>query len=113
MRRSMLFLPGNNPNMLINGNCLGADAIIFDLEEIVAAISMFYLCRGDMFAREELLAVAINGGAVIYNSELVAYCRKFTTRTSNYITLAVNDKVLFVILDREHILSIIKTTNIV
>ena len=32
----MLFLPGNNPNMLINGNCLGSDAIIFDLEDAVA-----------------------------------------------------------------------------
>ena len=36
MRRSMLFLPGNSPNMLINGNCLGSDAIIFDLEDAVA-----------------------------------------------------------------------------
>ena len=36
MRRSMLFLPGNNPNLLINGNCLGADAVIFDLEDAVA-----------------------------------------------------------------------------
>ncbi len=36
MRRSMLFLPGNNPNMLINGNCLGSDAVIFDLEDAVA-----------------------------------------------------------------------------
>ena len=36
MRRSMLFLPGNNPNMLINGGCLGADAVIFDLEDAVA-----------------------------------------------------------------------------
>ena len=36
MRRSMLFLPGNNPNMLINGSCLGADAMIFDLEDAVA-----------------------------------------------------------------------------
>ncbi len=36
MRRSLLFLPGNNPNMLINGNCLGADAVIFDLEDAVA-----------------------------------------------------------------------------
>ena len=35
MRRS-LFLPGNNPNMLINGNCLGADAVIFDLEDAVS-----------------------------------------------------------------------------
>ena len=32
----MLFLPGNNPNMLINGNCLGSDAIIFDLEDAVS-----------------------------------------------------------------------------
>lgn len=36
MRRSMLFLPGNNPNMLINGNCLGADGVIFDLEDAVS-----------------------------------------------------------------------------
>ncbi len=36
MRRSMLFLPGNNPNMLINGNCLGSDAVIFDLEDAVS-----------------------------------------------------------------------------
>ena len=36
MRRSMLFLPGNNPNMLINGNCLGSDALIFDLEDAVS-----------------------------------------------------------------------------
>jgi len=36
MLRSMLFLPGNTPNMLINGSCLGADAVIFDLEDAVA-----------------------------------------------------------------------------
>lgn len=36
MRRSLLFLPGNNPNMLINGNYLGADAVIFDLEDAVS-----------------------------------------------------------------------------
>ena len=36
MRRSLLFLPGNNPNMLINGNCLGSDAVIFDLEDAVS-----------------------------------------------------------------------------
>ena len=36
MRRSMLFLPGNTPNMLINGSTLGADAIIFDLEDAVS-----------------------------------------------------------------------------
>jgi len=36
MRRSMLFLPGNNPNMLINAGCLGADSVIFDLEDAVS-----------------------------------------------------------------------------
>ncbi len=36
MRRSMLFLPGNNPNMLQNGSVLGADAVIFDLEDAVS-----------------------------------------------------------------------------
>lgn len=36
MRRSMLFLPGNTPNMLINANVLGCDAVIFDLEDAVA-----------------------------------------------------------------------------
>ena len=36
MRRSMLFLPGNAPKMIINGNYLGADAVIFDLEDAVA-----------------------------------------------------------------------------
>ena len=36
MIRSLLFLPGNNPNMLINAPYLGADAIIFDLEDAVS-----------------------------------------------------------------------------
>ena len=36
MRRSMLFLPGNTPNILINGGYLGADAVIFDLEDAVS-----------------------------------------------------------------------------
>ncbi len=36
MRRSMLFLPGNAPKMMINGNYLGSDAVIFDLEDAVA-----------------------------------------------------------------------------
>lgn len=36
MRRSMLFLPGNTPNIIINGEILGADAVILDLEDAVA-----------------------------------------------------------------------------
>ena len=36
MRRSMLFLPGNNPAMMLGGPYLGADSIIFDLEDAVS-----------------------------------------------------------------------------
>ena len=36
MRRSMLFLPGNKPNVIIHGEELGSDAVIFDLEDAVA-----------------------------------------------------------------------------
>lgn len=32
----MLFLPGNTPNMIINGDALGADSIILDLEDAVS-----------------------------------------------------------------------------
>lgn len=36
MRRSMMFLPGNSPRMLMNGPVLPADSLIFDLEDAVA-----------------------------------------------------------------------------
>lgn len=36
MLRSLLFLPGNNSNMLINAGILGADGVIFDLEDAVS-----------------------------------------------------------------------------
>lgn len=36
MRRSMLFIPGNTPNLVVNSPYLGADAIIFDLEDAVS-----------------------------------------------------------------------------
>ncbi len=36
MKRSMLFLPGNTPNIIINGDELGADAVILDLEDAVS-----------------------------------------------------------------------------
>ena len=36
MRRSMLFLPGNSPNILLNADFLGADSIILDLEDAVS-----------------------------------------------------------------------------
>ena len=33
--RTMLFMPGNNPGMLISAQSLGADCVIFDLEDAV------------------------------------------------------------------------------
>lgn len=34
--RTFLFMPGNNPGMLSSAQCLGADVVIFDLEDAVA-----------------------------------------------------------------------------
>src|SRR3712207_2413778 len=36
LRRTMLFMPGNNPGMLQNAPILGADAVILDLEDAVS-----------------------------------------------------------------------------
>ncbi len=36
MRRTMLYLPGNNPNMLLRGHLFGPDGLIIDLEDAVA-----------------------------------------------------------------------------
>ncbi len=36
IRRSMLFIPGNSPSMLMNSTVFGSDSIIFDLEDAVS-----------------------------------------------------------------------------
>lgn len=36
IRRSMLFVPGNNPGMLVNSVVFGADTLIYDLEDAVS-----------------------------------------------------------------------------
>ena len=36
MRRTMLYLPGNNPNMLTRGHLFGSDGLILDLEDAVS-----------------------------------------------------------------------------
>lgn len=36
LRRTMLFIPGNNPGMLQNGGVFGVDSVILDLEDAVA-----------------------------------------------------------------------------
>ena len=37
LRRTMLFVPGNNPNMMPDAHLYGADALMFDLEDSVKA----------------------------------------------------------------------------
>lgn len=51
MRRSYLFLPGNQPTMLQNGAVLPADVLIFDLEDSVVA--------SEKDAARELIASAL------------------------------------------------------
>lgn len=67
MRRTMLYLPGNNPNMLVRGHLYGSDGIVMDLEDAVSLnqkdaarimVSRF-LARGD-FGNVEV-TVRING----------------------------------------------------
>ncbi|MEG2175057.1 MAG: CoA ester lyase [Oscillospiraceae bacterium] len=36
MRRSLLFVPGNTPGLLMNSDILGADSVIFDLEDAIS-----------------------------------------------------------------------------
>ena len=36
LRRSMMFVPGNNPGMIVDAHIYGADSIMFDLEDSVA-----------------------------------------------------------------------------
>lgn len=36
LRRSLLFVPGNNPGMLVNSPVFGSDSVIFDLEDAVS-----------------------------------------------------------------------------
>lgn len=36
LRRTMMYVPGNNPGMLVDSGIYGADAIMFDLEDSVA-----------------------------------------------------------------------------
>lgn len=36
LRRTMMFVPGNNPSMITSGHIYGADSLMFDLEDAVA-----------------------------------------------------------------------------
>lgn len=67
MRRTMLYLPGNNPNMLARGYLFGSDGLILDLEDAVAMsekdtariLVSAFLRRGEFGSCE--VTVRING----------------------------------------------------
>ncbi|MGL5962950.1 MAG: HpcH/HpaI aldolase/citrate lyase family protein [Fusobacteriaceae bacterium] len=55
LRRTMLFMPGNNPGMLQTADIFGADSVIFDLEDAVALTekdSARFLIREAMKTRD-------------------------------------------------------------
>lgn len=62
MIRSMLFIPGNNPAMLLNADVHGADAIILDLED---AVSPLEKDAARILVRNAVKALAYQGCALI------------------------------------------------
>jgi citrate lyase subunit beta/citryl-CoA lyase len=66
-RRARLYIPGNQPNLMINADLFGADTLIFDLEDSVpperkleARILVRYMLSDTHLFRESELAVRIN-----------------------------------------------------
>ena len=70
IRRTMLFMPGNNPGMLQNAGILGADSIILDLEDAV------YISEKD--SARILVRNAIEE-IDFYNSEIVVRINPIST----------------------------------
>ena len=80
MRRSLLFMPGNNPAMLQNSDVFDADTVIYDLEDAVSVtekdsartlVSEFIRARRGTFPME--VAVRINGlDTELYSADLEA-----------------------------------------
>jgi len=42
LRRTKLYLPGNNPNMLLRGHLFEPDGVILDLEDAVAQVNTIF-----------------------------------------------------------------------
>lgn len=67
-RRTRLYVPGNNPKMMINAGIYGSDAVILDLEDAVhplkkaeaAILVRNALCQVDFYGAEKM--VRINSG---------------------------------------------------
>ena len=70
LRRTMLFMPGNNPGMLQNAGILGADSIILDLED---AVSLTEKDSARILVREAIKNIDYD------NVEVVVRINPFTT----------------------------------
>lgn len=70
LRRTMLFMPGNNPGMLQNAGILGADSIILDLED---AVSLTEKDSARILVREAIKNIDYS------NVEVVVRINPFTT----------------------------------
>lgn len=75
MRRSMLFIPGNSPAMLLNADVHGADAIILDLED---AVSPSEKDAARVLVRNAVHALGYAGTEIIIRVNPVdtAFCRE-------------------------------------
>ena len=77
MRRSMLFLPGSTPNKIINGDSMGADAVILDLED---AVSPDEKDAARILVRHAIQSLGFPGVEIIirinstYGKSLIFYC---------------------------------------
>lgn len=67
LRRSMLYVPGNNPGMIRDANIYGADSIMFDLEDSVSlnekdsARQLVYEALKNMDYGQTEILVRVNG----------------------------------------------------
>ncbi|MEG0308316.1 MAG: aldolase/citrate lyase family protein [Clostridium sp.] len=62
LRRTMLFMPGNNPGMLQDASILGADSVILDLED---AVSLTEKDSARILVREAIMNVDYSGVEVV------------------------------------------------
>ncbi|MEG2289230.1 MAG: aldolase/citrate lyase family protein [Clostridium sp.] len=62
LRRTMLFMPGNNPGMLQDASILGADSVILDLED---AVSLTEKDSARILVREAIKNVDYSGVEVV------------------------------------------------
>lgn len=79
--RSLLFMPGNNPAMLVGADNLGADGLIFDLEDAVSInekdAARDLVCNTLSTFSYKFVAVRINPvDSPYWQNDLTAICQK-------------------------------------